>query len=507
MERFWKEFDKGGILRIRDQLQFEIQSNFYHLPNIGETIQTQEFYFFIPNSLQINHETYTKEKFYQDQTNLIRFKTPEFTLKELLSSSNSRSPLWRLNNWIQKNQVDQSLQDKIQDELQLFGSILKSSVRQRVKEIIFQLDPRSNSKKNHGLNEEVFIFVHELKNILEVYTQLQDKCKKIDAILFNYFFYVEEFISNEVNYYLTILLERMRNTKSEEFLEGDKMLSEFILKEKQERQARNQEPELNNPDSLKNEFISHQNNLLKKFVTTALLPDVTRISSDSKIKNWIGSFSAGIAMFFYLLLFIWGGSIFVINSFPFVLITVVFYVLKDRLKEGLKNISHRQTLKWISDYTTKIRFRNQEEVLGNIRESFTYVKPNKIPAEIVQVRNQGFHSTLESFKRPENAFYYKKMVSVYHKEGEEHARRHELHNVFRFNVHAFLQKAANPYFQYTSLDPETHQLVVSLLPKVYHINIILKNTFQISKNHSKTNLKKFRLIIDKTGIKRIEEIK
>lgn len=507
MERFWKEFDKGGILRIRDQLQFEIQSNFYHLPHIGETIQTQEFYFFIPNSLQINPETYSKEQFYQDQTNLIRFKTPEFTLNELLSPSNSRSPLYRLGAWIKENKVDLPLHDKIQDELQLFGSILKSSIRQRVKGITLQLDPRLFPQKNQALREEIFSFVNELQKILETYTHLQNEYKKFNAPYYTYFYYVEEFISNEVNYYLTILLERIRTIKGEDFSEVDEMLSTFILKEKQQRYARNQEPELNNPDSLKNEFISHQNNLLKKFVTTALLPDVMRISSDSKIKNWIGSFSAAIAMFFYLVLFIWGGSIFVINSFPFVVVTVVFYVLKDRLKEGLKSISHRQTLKWISDYITQIRFRNEREVLGNIRESFTYVTPNKIPSEIVQVRNQEFHSTLESFKRPENVFYYKKMVSVYHKEGEEHARRHELHNVFRFNIHAFLQKAANPYFKYTSLDPETHQLVISLLPKVYHINIILKNTFQISKNRSKTNLKKFRLIIDKTGIKRIEEIK
>lgn len=506
MEKIWQEFDKGGILRIRDQWQFEIQSNFYHLPDIKETIQTQEFYFFIPNALQINNETYSKEQFYQDQTNLIRFKTPEFTLAELLEPKNSKSPLCRLEEWIKKTPLEGNQEERVQDELKLFGNILKSSIRRNVKKIVMQMDAKSKVPIE-AVKRDIFTFLSELEKVLQTYTNLQKRYGELNnSTIHNTFFYVEEFISNEVNYYLTLLLERVRASKIDSLSDVDDKLCDFILREKKEREQRNQEPEMNNPDSLKNEFISHQNNLLKKFVMGALLPDVTRVSSDSAIKNVIGSFSAGIAMFFYLLLFIWGGNVFVINSFPFVVVTVVFYVLKDRLKEALKSLSYRQTLKWISDYTTKISFRNKKEVLGNIRESFLFIEPRRVPNEIADVRNQGFHSTLETFKRPETVFYYKKMVGVYHDE-VEFSRRHELHNLFRFNIHAFLRKAANPYFHYTSLDSKTHQLAISLLPKVYHINIILKSTYQISETEKRQTIKKFRLIIDKTGIKRMEEIK
>ncbi len=58
----------------------------------------------------------------------------------------------------------------------------------------------------------------------------------------------------------------------------------------------------------------------------------------------IGSLAAGIAMTLYILLFIWQGSVFVINSQPFILFTIFIYVLKDRLKDEIKNVSMKQAL-------------------------------------------------------------------------------------------------------------------------------------------------------------------
>ncbi|CCB85787.1 MULTISPECIES: hypothetical protein [Parachlamydia] len=505
MESFLKEFDKGEALRIRDQLQFEIKSNFYSHPDMDETTQTQEFYFFIPNSLQVNKETYTREQFYQDQTNLVRFKTPVFTIEQLLNMHDARSPLTRLKTWAMDKNLNE---EKIEDELKLFGNIVRSSIRQKVKALSFQLDANRSGVQGESVKEELETFMRGLDQLIQEYLSVQKKYSvlPVQPVTLDYFAYVEEFVSNVINYYLTVLLEKVRFSKNAQFAQLDAELCDFILQEKKRRQERNQEPEPNKPDSLKNEFISYQNNLSKKFVMTALFPEVTRFSSDSAIKNLIGSFSAGIAMFFYLLLFIWGGNVFVINSFPFVLITVAFYILKDRLKEGLKTLSYRQTLKWFPDYTTKIRFRSREEILGTIRESFTFVDSKSVPSEIVQVRNKGFHSTLESFKRPETVFYYKKVVNVQRKHGHVENRRHELHNLFRFNIDSFLRKASNPYYQYITVDPETHQVGVTLLPKVYHLNIILKNTYQIGENKKQAELKKFRLILDKTGIKRIEEL-
>ena len=79
MNNFYKKLASGEI-QFRDNWQFELKSEFPTIPEKKDITHTQEFYFFIPNSLQINHKTYSPEHFYRDQTNFIRFKTPIFSI-------------------------------------------------------------------------------------------------------------------------------------------------------------------------------------------------------------------------------------------------------------------------------------------------------------------------------------------------------------------------------------------------------------------------------------------
>src|SRR5262245_28711441 len=95
MDEYFEDLQSGRI-QIRDKWQFEFKSELFPFSHLRSNIHTQEFYFFIPNSLQINDQTYTKAQFYQDQTNLIRFKTPTFTFEELIDKDNAEVPLVRI---------------------------------------------------------------------------------------------------------------------------------------------------------------------------------------------------------------------------------------------------------------------------------------------------------------------------------------------------------------------------------------------------------------------------
>lgn len=80
MDEFIEDLTSGE-LQIRDRWQFELKSEFFPSSSQKNSHYNQEFYFFIPNALQINKLTYRKEDFYIDLTNLIRYKTPTFSLK------------------------------------------------------------------------------------------------------------------------------------------------------------------------------------------------------------------------------------------------------------------------------------------------------------------------------------------------------------------------------------------------------------------------------------------
>src|SRR4051812_45921844 len=95
MDQFWEEFETGEI-HFRDKWQFELKSEFS--PIVGQKLSefTQEFFIFIPTSLQINEETYSKHDFFRARTNLIRLSSPDFTFEELLDPKCVHSPFFKL---------------------------------------------------------------------------------------------------------------------------------------------------------------------------------------------------------------------------------------------------------------------------------------------------------------------------------------------------------------------------------------------------------------------------
>lgn len=495
MDEFLEDL-KSGEIQFRDKWQFELKSEFSpKSPQMGSTY-TQEFYFFIPNSLQIRSETYSKEAFYVDLTNFIRYKTPHFTFKELIDSKNERSPFFRLAAIAEQEETTDGIEQAI-FELKLIGNIFRSSLRERSLKILLAKKPNE---------EELLALCEDLSEVRDHFSHLQEVFSHFSTStsLKSTFAYVDEFISNNIDFYLTGLFYEFHQNNlplsdpakqaiakilSSEALHRDKTIQKALNKKGKEEEA-------------DTEQILYRSGLLKKFVIDALMLSVDRYSLQQLYGHYISSFAAAVAMLIYVLLIIWQGQWFLINSAPFVVLSVLGYVLKDRIKEWLKNLSYQKTLRFFPDYTTKILSADKKRVIGELKESFTFVNEKNIPKEIWEIRNAGFHSMIETFKRPEQIIYFKRIVNMFPlPKGGKKPRLVDLNIILRFNLNNFLEKASEPYHTYTTLDPETLTIRKIHLPKVYHINIILKNSFQ-----NETELKKLRFIVDKNGIKHIEQI-
>ena len=496
-----------GEILFRDDLQFELKSEFFPVESLKKNRHTQEFFLFIPKALGVDSTTYPKEQFFRDQTNLIRFKTPQFSFKELLNSANDCSPLSRLR-LLMENRTEKS-EPEIQEELKLLGNIVRSLIRDSVKELVIALYQVPETRTFDDFNHLVISFIRELELFRSTYAKLEENLPSEEdgGVLREHFFYVDEFISNAVNYYLTGLLEKVRNHGFDEIKPSDDALCDLLVVEgkiQQERRSRHAVAE--EEDEEQKEFILYRRGLLNKFVLDTLLLSVDREAVMTRHANLIGSLAAALAMLFYLLLFIWQGELFVINSAPFVIITVLLYVVKDRIKEGLKVLYSQKALRWFSDYRTEIRSPSSEKTIGCLKEWFSFVREADLPREVRYVRNKEFHTELQMFKRPESVVYYKKQLTLY-ADGDQHRRRCELNNIFRFNIHRFLEKASNARGYYRAVDPDTRQISGYWLPKVYHLNIIMRNTMMTEEGKKKVEMKKFRLVLDKHGIKRVERVK
>lgn len=473
-----------GDIHIRDRLQFELKSDFTPHPTTKHNLYTQEFYIFLPEALQIHPGTYSKDEFYRDQTNYIRYKTPVFTFEELLDPKNSHSPLTIL----EKSTSKPECQVEIEYEIKLLGNIFRSTLRNKV--------------QRHLDNENIELLCSHIQNFRALYQKLWDNYNEQwkDNSVDMHFRYVDEFISNTINAYLVNVLKTIRSLQLDQSL--DKRITGILISENKRRDQQQEQIKSSNPE----EFILYRRGLLNKFVGGALLLSTNRFSLKKAVGTIIAAYSAGIAMLIFLILFIWISEVFHINSTPFVIATVFFYILKDRIKEGLKQISYRKAPEWFPDYTTNILSPDEHKTLGTLKESYSLLSVKQIPKDIQALRNKEFHTVLEYFIRPEKVIYHKKIMSIANLHKHPFTRRQGLNLIYRFNIQHFIQKASNPYHSFTTVDLETEALVTRELPKVYHLNIIIRNTFIQKDLTQKAELKKYRIVIDKNGIRRVEQI-
>ncbi len=495
---FWRDLNEGDI-NFRDNLQFELKSEFPITTESEKNAFRQEIYMFIPDALQINRQTYLNDFFYMDQTNLIRYQTPVLTLPELIDNQYRRSPFYHLKSILN----DSAVKAEIVDELQLFASIFRSALRKQMRRLVLDLQHQQYTR----CIEDTRIMLTDIKKVIDFFNAFKATFRKTihNQELLDHLNHIDEYFIDTLEYYLTGYLDRLKIFLAED-KEIQNEIRSLLISVNNYRKVNHLEPSNTEEPEIYRESILHRLSLLSKFVKEALRLKTDRLALQERYGQAIGSLAAGIAMFVYMTLFAiallsWANPPFVFTSFPIILIAVVLYILKDRLKEGLKVIYKHKAFRWFPDYSTKIE-TPKGELLGEIKEYFSFINEKDVPKNILEMRASEFHEELPTLKRHESIIEYRREVQLYYHPHKMDSRRNSLVTLFRFNVHRFIQKANDSLQTYLTLDERNLSLLHEYLPKVYHLNIIIRNIYQ-NKN---VEIDKFRVVIDKTGIKRVEKI-
>lgn len=494
------------IIHLRDNLQFELKSEFELTSKNKSDVFTQEFYIFIPQSLQINAQTYSKDQFYTDETNLIRYKTPMFSFDEILNPANLRSPLNRLQSLAEKIPF-QTQQESITEEGKLFGNIFRSTLRDEIADIIQGLKKDPDNAHKARMTIAIDQLVENVIRARSIYLGLQKELieKSKDPLIARNLKYIDEFLCDTIDYYMSGLLDVFRSTGFSSLTASDKKMCTLILEEKNYKHTHYPLPDGQINDKISAEAVIYRQSLLQKFMLESLQLKSNRIAVVQKHGPLIGAIAAGIAMLVYmvLFLFVWQTPTLLINSIPFVISVVFFYILKDRVKEGLKSYYTQRAFRWFSDYRTEI-FSQHDKPIGILAESVSFIPQDHMPSRILKIRNQDSNDNLDKIQRHEAILFYKREVKFYYNKQRETARRHHINTIFRFNLRRFLDKASDPTTQRLDLDPKTLELIRKEMPKIYHITILLKSIHTEANGEESREVQKYRIIVDKTGIKRVE---
>ncbi|MFX1314188.1 MAG: hypothetical protein ACFFHD_16495 [Promethearchaeota archaeon] len=500
IDNVWK---KSSVQR-HDLFNFESKIDYTLEPTRKKkTSYLLSAYFFIPNSLQINKDSYTKEQFFSDLNNYIRFKTPKMSIESIINKENVLSPITTILKGLKDIEYGKSSRElltKIQRELCLLANIIKVYLRDQFRYIH---NIHINFKSQYNIPKMISSYLKSIKKLQDQLVHIEEKFLKsqIPLKLQETFHFVDEYISFQIEIWVTRFLEIFRVSINQEI----KNIMITIIEKEQKQREKSMSPLiiLENND---NEAFAYQEGIMKKYVQRVLYLEKKKKDPKSSSIEIFYSVAAGIAMFFSLFFGFLILTFFTIYSVPFIIATVVIYMLKDRIKENIRGVSQKAIGSIFPDQRINIVDGFNKEKIGKSKEIVNFMKKDKIPPEILKIRRSSNISTIEEKGKPEEVILYKKKIILFNKKIREfHRRRKDISDVIRFNIRRFLRYADDPIQILTKWNVNKKKIENVSISKVYHLNLILKLTSFKEEGISNIYYRKFRIVIDQKGIKRVLE--
>ena len=481
---------------IHDRFSIEFKVGFV----VRRKLKVNDFaintWIFIPNSLDINPLTYTKQQFCRDVKSNIRLITPRFLLREI--AGGKAVPLRNLTRAMEAmaNAPTRTNVQEYEYQIKMFSAIVKSSQRDEIAHIINQ--PHKNGDLDHLIRSyaenitAIAANYRELRKTINVPTVTQE--------VMHYYVFGDEFISNIVEQNTYRLIEGLEALHGEEYGELIALLKDLIRSENSYKRGMGYlTVEEGDPDNNRNLVFRH--GVLKRYVESDLFLSSRKKKDGLIVEQLLYSMAAGISMVFATAIAFWGQRKFGSVATPLFFALVVSYMFKDRIKEVLRFYFAHTLSRRYFDNKTKIGIKDAE--IGWVKEGVDFVTDKKTPREIMDIRSRSALLEAENRTMDEKILLYRKLVRIDREvmDANSEYTMSGINDIMRLHFTQFIQKTDNPEVPLHRLDEEGNVEGIEG-EKAYYINIIMQMRFE---EHIEN--KRYRVIFNRSGITEIEELK
>ncbi|TCL58325.1 hypothetical protein EDC14_104218 [Hydrogenispora ethanolica] len=480
------------IINIHDKYQFEIKWSYRLQRQRRFSTYRIETYFFIPQSLGLNRNTYAKQDFYNDIQSYIRFKTPTVLLKNI--AEGPERPLAKLKAVFQRvaDQPDPENLREYEQSIKLFGCIFRSSLRDHVTFI----HKKRRVAEIQDLTEQFIQYAtaavrsyRELGSLLNVPTIREKDFAK--------YRFGDEYLSLMVEQYSFSLLNRLREKLG---LQGQPYTQRLlgIIRDELEYRRLQGYPSIPEEEG-ENEGLVFRKSILKKYMGSILFLKIRTESEGKIVEQIVLGIAAGVAMIFATAIAFFSQQQYGNLSLPLFVALVIGYIFKDRLKELLRSYFHEQLHSFLYDHKIVLHTGDQLP-LGWCKESVDYVSEAGVPGGIRRRRNRDHLTEIENDWLGESIIVYKKYIrlrAVKLENFHEPEPVESINDIMRFNIQKFLAKMDNPEKNIYVIAGDGYKKVAA--QRVYHLNLVIRYSFD-----GQNSYKRFRIILNRRGIKSIE---
>ena len=557
--------------KIHDRFQIELKFDYPIRPNRSREEVRVETFCFIPPTLYLNPTTYTKNDFYQDLQTYTRYGTPRLSIERLLDPQNELSPLYRVARTRGEFAAGRSpdlAAERVVYELRILACIFRGETRDQGTLITELLSKPQPSAKD--FEDAAYLAGHFVEETGRMRSRVQEMQREflgphVPAEVTKGFAYVDEAMSVQLEGVSGKLYQRFTQALQAaadsgaaypEVTETARKLAAVMQDEEAYRRQAGYPTLVYATGSAAagqaNEYFLYRMGVLKKFAQSTLFLSVQTQPGSRPLLYTLYALAAMGAMAFFVGLLFFLQDVAPLNSLPYIVLAVIGYAFKDRIKDSLKLFFSERMTGWLRDRETKLIDRGPTKaVVGSAAEAFSFVEMGRVPEEVLVQRARDELTELAEEGRPESVFKYQKAITLYADQVFKlHRRVDRLNEILRLSVRSMLFRMDEPkkgLLLLETMDPEASKPAaehearlfahaqaggngpelereknghgldggsprdVGLTPlhrlrtvKVYHVILILRVLNRDDLGRWQSDLQKFRLILSRNGIERVE---
>lgn len=484
-------------VKIHDNYSFEFKTSFIATRQTTDD-DINEFsintWLFVPNSIDINRGTYSKDQFYKDTKSNVRLITPIYALQEIYKGDNN--PLGRLKNAavnLSQSPDNEEYQKNYIFQIRMLSSIFKSASRDRAFYIIEEED-------NNLIDELVDEYILHTSQIVQHYRDLRVIINKetISEDNKQYYGFGDDFIGNILQQQTFRLMRGLENKASYKRVKD--RLYQLVANEDLYKREQGYSM-LDTKDESNNYLVVMRRGILKKFIESDLFLITKKTKDGALAEQFYYGIAAGVSMIFATVVSFSAQLHYGNFTIPLFFALVISYVFKDRIKDLMRFYFSTQLGKKYFD--TKRQLDIQHNPIGWTKEAFDFVIESKVPAEVLNMRKRTPLVEAESQIYNEQIILYKKLVNLESsKIGIYKGYRFiGINDITRFNITHYILKMDNPKVPIYLPDEQDGYIRFSS-EKVYALHFILR-----CEGNENLYYRKFRLLFNREGIKEITELK
>lgn len=483
------------VVKVHDKFSVEIKMGYKPRKDRKVNEFSVKTWLFIPSKLDINSSTYKKEDFYNDFNSNIRLITPPYLLREITLGEHSVFSYLEEAFQMVANHPSPKNEKNYEYHIRMFHSILRSALRKEIQHIL----------RNEQADDRRYLIEAYLANVKKIAQHYRDlrrivNVPTIQKEMFDYFLFGDEFMSNQFEQHSYYLHRNLRKMHPSDFECSKDEILNLIRDEIAYKRSKGYLVVEEN-SSERNRWLVHRRGVFKKYFEGQLLLSSRKKKEGFFMMQLLYSVAAGLAMMFgAALTFVFQKSLGTLTM-PLFIALVIIYMLKDRIKDLSRHYLVGKINKRFFDHKTVIRVKGDEKI-GWCKESFDFVHEDSVPLRVMKHRNRSRIIDIESRGVGEKIIFYRKLLRLDQKALDNSYGNYNITGVvdiIRFNVSRFIQKMDNPEIPlYYLKDDEFEKLSGE---KIYFINMVLR--FKLD---DETSYRRYRIIFNRRGIKKVEKV-